>query len=60
MMTCKEAAALMSQSMERKLGWTEHLGLRLHLAICAGCAHYRRQLDVLREACRRFTVRAKE
>lgn len=55
MMTCKQAAALMSQSMDRRLGWLERLGLRLHLAICVGCASYRTQLDILRAACKRFT-----
>lgn len=60
MMTCKEAAALMSQAMDRRLGWMERLGLRLHLAICAGCASYRTQLDVLRQVCRRFTGSGRE
>ena len=57
MMNCKEAAVLMSQAMDRRLGWTERAALRLHLLICAGCANYRAQLDVLRRACRRFTDR---
>lgn len=60
MMTCKEAAALMSQAMERQLGWRERLNLQLHLAVCAGCEAYRRQLDILRLVCRRFNERAKE
>jgi len=32
----------------------ERIGLRLHLWICAGCTNYRRQMAVLRAACRRF------
>ena len=58
MMTCKEAAALMSQAMDRRLGWRERIALRFHVAICAGCANYRAQVVILREACRRFSGRS--
>lgn len=60
MMTCKEAAALMSQGMDRRLGMAERVALRVHLLICVACSRYRNQLDVLRLACRRFTERIEE
>jgi hypothetical protein len=44
----------MSQEQDRQLALSERIGLRLHVWICAGCSNYRRQLGVLREACRRF------
>ena len=54
MLSCREATALMSQEQDRRLGLGERVALRLHVLICAGCTNYRRQMHVLREACRRF------
>ncbi len=54
MLTCKEASELVSQSYERHLSWGERLGLRLHLAICAACTQFARQLRLLRAAARAF------
>ena len=55
MLSCKQATALMSQEQDRPLSLTERIGLRLHVWICAGCANYRRQMAVLRAACKRFS-----
>lgn len=60
MMSCKEAAALMSQGMDRRLGLAERAGLRFHLLICRACSRYREQLAILRLACRRFTEQMKD
>lgn len=54
MLTCKEASELISQSYERRLSWSERLGLRLHVAICAACAQFARQMRFLRAAARGF------
>lgn len=54
MLTCKEASALVSQSYDRRLSWGERLGLRLHLAICAACTQFARQMRFLRAAARAF------
>lgn len=54
MLTCREATALMSQEQDRPLTLAERIGLRLHVWICNGCNNYRRQMGVLRDACRRF------
>lgn len=54
MLNCRQATELMSQEQDRQLALSERIGLRLHVWICAGCSNYRRQMDVLREACRRF------
>lgn len=54
MLSCKQATELMSQEQDRPLSLAERLGLRVHVWICTGCANYRRQMDVLRAACRRF------
>lgn len=54
MLSCRQATELMSQEQDRPLGLSERIGLRLHVWICRGCANYRRQMRVLRAACRRF------
>jgi len=54
MLNCSQATELMSQEQDRPLALSERISLRLHVWICTGCANYRRQMRVLREACRRF------
>ncbi|NJD36315.1 MAG: zf-HC2 domain-containing protein [Betaproteobacteria bacterium] len=54
MLSCQEATQLMSQEQDRSLTLAERLGLRLHVLICTGCSNYRRQMGILRAACRRF------
>lgn len=54
MLNCKEATVLLSQAQDRRLGWRERCGLRLHLLFCAGCVNFGRQLAILRAACRRL------
>jgi hypothetical protein len=43
---------LMSESMDRRLGINEWLQLRLHLAVCAWCARYLKQIKFLRQLLR--------
>ncbi len=54
MLSCQQATELMSQEQDRPLALAERLGLRLHVWICASCNNYRRQMGILRAACRRF------
>lgn len=56
MLSCKEATELMSQEQDRPLALAERLGLLLHVWVCTACHNYRRQMTVLRAACRRFGV----
>lgn len=53
-LSCKEATQLVSQGLDRRLGFAERLALRLHLAICNGCSHFRKQVLFLRKAMRRL------
>ena len=48
MLSCKQASVLLSQAQERRLGWWEQLGLKLHLTLCDGCTNFRKQLDFIR------------
>lgn len=54
MLTCKQTSVLVSLSYDRHLSWREWLGVRMHLMICSACASFKRQMDFLRVAVRRF------
>jgi hypothetical protein len=54
MLSCKQVTRLLSEGQDRKLTLIERLSLRLHLAMCKGCANFGRQMDFLRTACRRY------
>jgi hypothetical protein len=57
MLSCKEVTRLVSQGLDRRLGWFERLRLRLHLAICDGCTNFKKQMDFLRRALRELGSR---
>ena len=50
MLTCKEVSRLVSQGLDRRLGFGERVRLRVHLAICDGCANFNKQVTFLRKA----------
>ena len=52
MLTCKEATRLVSQGLDRRLGFAERVALRVHLAICDGCTAFSRQAAFIRKALR--------
>jgi Putative zinc-finger len=58
MLTCKEVSHLVSQGLERRLGFGERVALRIHLAICDGCTNFSRQLAFLRKAVARLGEQA--
>ena len=51
---CKEVTRLASQGLDRELSFGERLRLRLHLAICSGCANFSRQMALVRRAVQRL------
>jgi len=50
MLSCKEAARLVSQGLDRNLGFGERVMLRVHLTICDGCTNFKSQVEFLRRA----------
>ena len=50
MLSCKEAARLLSQGLDRKLDFGERVMLRVHLTICDGCTNFKDQVAFLRKA----------
>ena len=54
MLSCKEASRLVSQGLDRKLGFGERVMLRVHLTICDGCTNFKDQVAFLRKAVSRL------
>jgi predicted DNA-binding protein len=54
MLSCKEAAWLISESMDRDLPLMQRLGIRAHLLMCKHCTRYRRQLLFIRDAIQHY------
>jgi len=53
-LSCKEASRLVSQGLDRNLGFGERVALRVHLAICDGCTNFKNQVAFLRKAVSRL------
>lgn len=47
MMTCQEAARLISEERDHPLSFGQKLGLRMHLALCALCRGYKKNLEMM-------------
>ncbi|MCH9003146.1 MAG: zf-HC2 domain-containing protein [Planctomycetes bacterium] len=47
MLSCKEAIKLASQNLDRELSFWQRVGLRFHVAMCAACSAYKRQVEAL-------------
>lgn len=47
MLTCKEAARLISECRDRRLTFGQRAGLRLHLLMCALCRGYKQNVEAL-------------
>ena len=54
MLSCKDAACLASEGLDRKLPFWRRLALSFHLLICSNCRLFVRKLLFLRDICRRF------
>ena len=57
MLSCKEVSRLVSQGLDRRLGFGERLRLRVHFAICGGCGNLEQQMAFLRRAMRLRSLR---
>lgn len=53
-MKCRDAHKLVIRAQDEPLPLVDRIALRFHLFICAACSNFRRQMDFLRTACRRF------
>ena len=60
MLSCKQVSRIVSQGLDRELGFTERVRLRVHLAICHGCTNFSRQMAFLRKAMARLADQSPE
>ena len=54
MLSCKQVTRLVSQGLDRELGFADRVRLRVHLAICDGCTNFSKQMHFLRKALSRL------
>lgn len=54
MKTCREVSKLVSESFDRRLRLWERTGVWLHFLVCKACPRFRRQLQLLHRAGRRW------
>ncbi len=52
MLSCKEAARLISQGHDQNIPLVKRFFLRIHLLMCRFCRRYQKQLDFIHHACR--------
>ena len=52
--TCKEVSALVIAQQDRVLPWRDRLALRLHMAVCAACPTFERQVLTMQNAMRQW------
>ena len=50
MLSCKEAAQLVSEGLDRELSIWQRMSLRLHVLMCRACSRYTHQVKALDEA----------
>jgi len=51
---CREVTALVLAGEDRALGFWERVAVRLHMAICATCPRFQRQVRLMRTALPRW------
>ena len=52
--TCKQVSALVIAREDRPLPWPDRLALRLHMAMCATCPVFERQIFTMRHAMKQW------
>jgi len=52
--TCKQVSALVIAREDRVLPWRDRLALRLHMAVCAACPAFDRQILTMQNAMRQW------
>lgn len=53
-LNCREVTRLVLEGEDRRLGWRERLGVRLHLLVCKACPHFIGQVALMRQAMGRW------
>lgn len=51
---CKDITELVSRSYDEKLPLKVRVGIRMHLIVCFWCARYKKQIDIIHKAIKKF------
>ncbi|MBI2306776.1 MAG: zf-HC2 domain-containing protein [Rhodocyclales bacterium] len=54
MKTCKEVHRLVIEGQDRRLPLSQRIAVRMHLLLCDACRRFEAQMELLRQALRRF------
>ncbi|MEQ8212124.1 MAG: hypothetical protein RH917_20155 [Lacipirellulaceae bacterium] len=46
-MRCEETTRLASDALDRRLTWSEWLGMKGHILVCAGCKQFQKQVKLI-------------
>lgn len=46
-MRCEETTRLASDALDRRLTWSEWLGMKGHMLVCAGCKQFQKQVRLI-------------
>lgn len=57
---CKDVSRIASEAQDRKLGFREYLGMKIHLWICKPCVNYVDHLNFLQKAAEKADVPASD
>ncbi len=58
MLTCKEVAQLLSDSLDRKLPLSQRVSLRIHLLMCKLCPRFREHILFLKKTLHQLPLEA--
>jgi hypothetical protein len=53
-LSCRDVTRLVLEGEDRRLGWHERLGVRLHLWVCEACPRFVGQVALMRQAMNRW------
>jgi hypothetical protein len=45
--TCRDTSPIISEMMDHKVSFLQYLSVKIHLAICRPCQHYKAQLETV-------------
>ncbi|MHC4473934.1 MAG: zf-HC2 domain-containing protein [Planctomycetota bacterium] len=60
MLSCKETARLLSDSLEQPLPLGRRIGLKMHLLMCKLCRRYKKQITAIDVTAREFAHLAED
>jgi hypothetical protein len=60
MFNCKDISKKVSESMDRSLTLHHRILIKMHLMMCKYCSRFRKQLLIIRDACRLENLHTKD